>query len=180
MWRPGAAFTCRSGPFTGQIPWTALESDGDRWLPVSGLKLVERSDCLVPAARRLPEMFTTSLQDYNLKELVPYEEKYLADWLAETYQVPIGEASLKAREAVLAEQRQQINDGLLRPVKDLNLKTADMNVDSFKLLLLPAWLTHYQSAGETYPVFINGQTGKVTSERPAMGMLGWLKKITGF
>jgi hypothetical protein len=55
-----------------------------------------------------------------------------------------------------------------------------MNVDSFKLLLLPAWLTHYQSAGETYPVFINGQTGKVTSERPAMGMLGWLKKITGF
>jgi DNA-directed RNA polymerase subunit RPC12/RpoP len=165
---------------TGQIPWTALESDGDRWLPVSGLKLVERSDCLVPAARRLPEMFTTSLQDYNLKELVPYEEKYLADWLAETYQVPIGEASLKAREAVLAEQRQQINDGLLRPVKDLNLKTADMNVDSFKLLLLPAWLTHYQSAGETYPVFINGQTGKVTSERPAMGMLGWLKKITGF
>jgi hypothetical protein len=164
---------------SGTLPWNGLEKNGDYWLPVSGLKLVARRDYPVPATRRLPEILQPALHDFDFKDLVPYDEKYLADWLAETYQIPAGEASLTARQGVLEEQRQQIGDGFLTVVKDLTLKSADMIVDSFRLLLLPAWLTTYASNDKRFAVFINGQTGEVYGERPEKGVRKWIKKLTG-
>lgn len=164
---------------SGQIPWRGLESDGDRWLPVSGLKLVDRQNYPISASRRLPVTFHPALLDYDLSALVDYDDQYLADWLAETYQIPIGEASLDARQRVLEEQRQQILDGSLRPVKDLALNSTDMIVESFRLLLLPAWLSTYSSAGKRFAVLINGQTGAAHGERPERGVRQWFKKLTG-
>ncbi len=158
----------------GQVTWRCqvkarrdLWSGRETWETRQDVELVYFGDLLIPASRRLPEACRPGLAQYNLKELVPYNERYLADWPAETYQVTVGDASLEARMCAFQKEQERVKARLmLQQVRDLTFSSLGIIVESFKLVLLPAWLSYYTLDGQRYDVMVNGQTGQVTGPRP--------------
>lgn len=149
---------------SGILPWSAEIKRQKEWVVESGNRYVDLADLRVSGTPRLGKLWKKALEGYNLLESQPFEEGYLADWPAETYQVQLGDASLEAREAALIFSRQQVEDGIFEQHRNLSVNSTDLIVESFQLVLLPAWLTHYQAEdGQRVEVIINGQSGAVLS-----------------
>lgn len=64
-------------------------------------------------------------------------------------------------------------------LRDLNYSTANLSIMSFKLVLVPVWITEYVLESRTYRVIINGQAGSVYGETASQGILGWLESLFG-
>jgi len=148
----------------GRDQWTGQEI----WETRNDLELVYFNDLLVSASRRLPEACRPGLAQFNLKELAPFDERFLADWPAETYEVTIGDASLDARQFAFHKEQERVKARLmLQQVRDLSFSSLGIIVESFKLVLVPAWLAYYTLDEKRYDVMINGQAGLVSGARPS-------------
>jgi DNA-directed RNA polymerase subunit RPC12/RpoP len=164
---------------SGEIKWRGKERKGDNWVPVSGVYYLLQDDILVPASPKLPRRLAKMIQDFDLEQLVAYDARYLADWPAERYQIALAEASLLARKLIFSQLRHHpINLTGGRAIRDLGLSSRGVVVDSFKLILLPVWMAHYQVEERPYDVIVNGQNGRVRGEKAA-GVVGklvsWLR-----
>ncbi|MDD5370416.1 MAG: hypothetical protein PHQ40_15140, partial [Anaerolineaceae bacterium] len=124
---------------SGQAPWNCQRYSNRRWIPDMGANIVFFRDMLIAASPKLQTLFPHDIQGYTLSALVPYDGRYLADWPAETYQVSMADASLKAREFALEETRRQIQDAFLDETRNLTVSSAEIAIESFRLVLLPVW-----------------------------------------
>lgn len=158
----------------GQLSWACSIQKNKVWTPVHDSKILHRPDILVIATRHVPEIAVTILFTYDLRELVPFDPHYLSDWLAETYQIPVGDASLNARHQVLENEKQRIELQYESRITNLRVNSASMAVDSFQLILLPLWITRYTIKKDKFDVVVNGQTSQVIGQRPAGGMSDWI------
>ncbi len=162
----------------GELRWRYLEEVNDRWVPRNGTKVVYVDDTVVPASHTLPASLVRAgvMDGFELDGLAPYDPRYLADWPAETYRVPVADASLVARRRVYEDARTRVTYGAFGKVKDVNVSSAGLVVESFRLVLLPLWIGRYRGPdgeeGEERdrPVVVNGQTGHVTGEKPVRGI----------
>ena len=132
----------------------------------------------IPAARKLSAVFLKLIPTFELRAVKPYEPSYLANWPAEVYDIPMAEASLDARAQALARYKNDL-PVLLEPVKLISASSADMSVESFRLTLLPVWMTELPFGGRTHLVLINGLNGEVRNDLPekkekSSGLMDWL------
>lgn len=123
-------------------------------------------DIPVSAARKLGALFARALPGYHFAAAVPYDPRYLANWPAEVYQVSMADASLEARAQAAKRLRIGIKTLVGPDVENLRASSSSLMVEAFKLVLVPAWLASLPHAGRDYLVFINGQSGHVTSDLP--------------
>jgi hypothetical protein len=152
---------------------------GEEWEAKQGAEPVFFDDLLIPASKPLPEKMRESMRQFDLRGAVPYDPKYLASWLAETYQLKLSDAALDARKLALDIGREQVRRRLSGVYRDLRIGSSSMAIDSFKLMLLPFWIAHYSYSQKSkiFEATINGQTGKVFGEPPATGLkklLNWV------
>jgi hypothetical protein len=103
---------------------------------------------------------TRLLPTFNLSAVQPYDPRFLADWPAEIYDFSMSDASLEARSQAFAHFKENVPAELLR-FNSLRMSSANMAVESFKLVLLPVWMTEIPTAGETRFILINGQNGHI-------------------
>jgi len=155
----------------GAIGWQGHEwqhkQSTKRWRPISGSYSVFYDDYLVPGCETLPAgLARAAIERFDLAQVVSFERAYLAAWPAQTYEINVGDASLAARRGVMERKRRDVLARLDGKVSKIRLSTAEMAVDSYKLLLLPLWIGRYTLAGQTYTVVANGQTGAVGGKRP--------------
>jgi hypothetical protein len=138
---------------------------------------VQINDLPIPAARKLSAVFLKLIPTFELKAVKPYEAGYLADWPAEVYDIPMAEASLDARAQGLAKYKRDLPI-MLEPVKMISATSANMTVDSFRLNLLPVWMTELPFDGREHLVLINGMNGEVKSDlherKESGGLMDWL------
>jgi hypothetical protein len=133
----------------------------------------------IPASRKLSAPFVRLIRTYDLRAAAAYDPRYLVDWPAEIYDVPMAEASLDARAQAYARLKRDLPD-LLYPLRLVSSSSADMTVEAFRLDLLPVWTTEIWFEGRSHLALINGQNGKVESDRPFSrtekpgGLLEWL------
>lgn len=132
-----------------------------RWSWRSGSFRKFFDDVLVPAG--------TSLDwdtEYRLEGLVPYQEDYLAGFVAERYSVGPEDGWAAAKRiidgALHREACSRIGGDLQRNV---TVRTAYFN-KTFKHVLLPLYVATYVYGKKAYRFQINGQTGEVRGERP--------------
>jgi ribosomal protein S27AE len=148
-----------------------------RLVKEEGSHLLYEDDILVPASHKLPaELLMKEAEGFVLSEVVPYEEAYLADWPAEVYEISVSDASLVARRIAVSKAGHFINirtNALHSDVRDLQLNTSAVVVESFKLILLPVWIGRYRYQEEIYYVLVNGQTGTVRAQEPQ----NWLQRF---
>ncbi|GIK57705.1 MAG: hypothetical protein BroJett015_33680 [Chloroflexota bacterium] len=164
----------------GEIKWSGLVKKGDDWIPISGSHLPFFDDMLVPASHKTPESLTKGFAEFDLTGLVAYDARYLADWPAERYQLPLADASLIARKKALKSLRQnasRLTRGEL--VRDLRLNSQGLIIESFKHILLPLWVAHFQIEGMVYDVVVNGQNGRVHGNRPQRAVGKFFARLLG-
>jgi DNA-directed RNA polymerase subunit M/transcription elongation factor TFIIS len=163
----------------GEIRWGGQVKKGDNWVHISGNHLAFSDDLRIPASGKLDKTLQIGFATFHLDGLVAYESHFLADWPAERHTIPLADASLRARKQLLQELRRNPQRLTLEDVRNLRLGSLGLVVESFKLALLPVWLTHYKVDGETFDLLINGQTGEVVGKRPLRGVRGFFAKLFG-
>lgn len=149
------------------------------------------NDIPVAATRRLKKRLAEEIHNFNQSELQPYAPGYLADWPAATYQVNAADASLVARkyawEDVQSVVAPQLRDQVSGPFGssadvEMNLSSANMYVEVFKLILVPLWLMHYrhkEHQNRVFDVIVNGQNAHVRGETPHSGLRRFFNRVLG-
>lgn len=135
-------------------------------------------DLPIPASRKLSAVFLELIPSFELKSVKPYDPRFLADWPAEVYDIPMAEASLDARGQAYAQLKKDLPYNI-SPTKLIHSSSAKMAIESFKLVLLPVWMTELPFGGREHLVLINGQNGVVASDLPDKkakkgGLMDWL------
>ncbi|HEY6074403.1 MAG TPA: hypothetical protein VIV15_13695, partial [Anaerolineales bacterium] len=137
------------------------------------------NDLPVPATRKLAQPLGPLLPGYDLKALRAYDPRYLADWPAEVYDVPVGDASLDARSQAYHHIK-PIMVSTLTDIHLLSTSSAGMLVESFKLALIPVWITRARGPEHDEIVLINGQTGAIpggNAGQEKKGLFEWLADV---
>jgi len=137
-----------------------------RWSQASGRTTRHFDDVLVGATRTLPRKITDWLAPWDLENLVPYTEDYLAGFSSEVYQVDLDKGFNIAQkvmdDTIRGDVRRAIGGDRQR-VNSLQTRHSDT---TFKHVLLPLWSAGFRFRDKTYRFVVNGRTGKVRGERP--------------
>ncbi|MBI5943902.1 MAG: hypothetical protein HY864_06005 [Chloroflexi bacterium] len=122
-------------------------------------------DLPLPASRKLSAVFVKLIGAFDMKTIKPYDPRFLANWPAEIYDVPMADASLDARSQAYARYKDKLPH-LLNGLNIVHTSSQNLAVESFKLNLLPVWMTELPFDGREHLVLINGQSGVVASDIP--------------
>ncbi len=124
---------------------------------------VMENDLPLPASKKPSFVFLRLIESFDMKSIKPYDPRYLASWPAEIYDVPMADASLDARSWVYAKYKHKL-PLLLNNANIVHTSSAKLMVESFKLTLLPVWMTELPFDGREHLILINGQNGVVSSD----------------
>ena len=176
----GASLQLRAGyysfwTFDGavEVRWSCEvnrgSNDRPRWEPSNGVETRFFDDVLVPGIKTITLQEQHALQPFDLHAVENFDPGYLAGWPAVFYDRSLSDASLVARDEVIREMRPQMYS-LIEPGRDkrnVNIGGGEWSGMTFKHLLLPLWIGEYRFQGKNFQVLVNGQTGKVTGEKPS-------------
>jgi hypothetical protein len=121
------------------------------------------NDLPLPASKKPSAVFLKLIDSFDMKSIKPYDPRFLASWPAEIYDVPMAAASLDARSQTYKKYQRELPH-LINNSNIVHTSSANLVVDSFKLNLLPVWMTELPFDGREHLVLINGQNGVVSSD----------------
>ncbi len=163
-------FTARAG-----YDYTVKDKDGNkstatRWKRVSGDYDEFFDDETVMASKRHEDSGVKDCEPFNLKDLIPYNPKVLAGFVAERYSIGLKEGWEIAQTSINTKLEYHIDDYVKEHwncdrVDSVNFTTKFSNL-TYKYVLVPAWLSSFQYKNKTYQFAVNGQTGKVGGKAP--------------
>jgi len=161
----------RTRTVNGKTQTYTTQERRTRWTPVSGTVKFNFDDVLVPASRSVKEKYLRELEPWDLKQLKPYQDEYLAGFVAESYQLELKSGFERGQDYMdeyLTELARRDIGGDEQRVQQLNTHHSQVR---FKHLLLPVWLSSYRYKNKVFQFVVNARTGEVQGERP----LSWLK-----
>jgi DNA-directed RNA polymerase subunit RPC12/RpoP len=142
-----------------------------RWYPASGTVWNRFDDVLVIASDSLPRRYTEALEPWDLRALQPYQEQFLAGFVAESYRVDLQQgfelAQRQMQGPIHASIRRDIGGDHQR-IHSVHTRYDDI---TFKHILLPVWISAYHYQQRTFRFLVNARTGEVQGERP----YSWIK-----
>jgi hypothetical protein len=145
------------------------------------------NDLPLPASKKPSAVFLRLIASFDMASIKPYDPRFLADWPAEIYDVPMADASLDARSQVYKKYKNDLPH-LINNSNIVHTSSANLAIDSFKLNLLPVWMTEFPFDGREHLVLINGQNGVVSSDildktqkedKESGGLMGFLADLLG-
>ncbi len=119
------------------------------------------------ASDYMPDYIMDNIEPYNYKQLTDFDPKYLSGFLSEVYnngeEAYEERAHKKASDNVDALMKASLSNYVsLTPTVD----TANVEKKKVDYALLPVWIYEYKWRNQKYPIFVNGQTGKVVGITP--------------
>lgn len=136
------------------------------WYPAQGCVWEGFDDVLVLASESLPRPLTDALQPWDLEALVPYDDRYLAGFRTECYQIDLPGGFEVAKDVMEGHIRTAVRRDIGGDEQRVhNVRTRHYDV-TFKHVLLPLWISAYRYADKPFRFVINARTGEVQGERP--------------
>ncbi len=142
-----------------------------RWTAVSGQVRHFFDDVAVCASKSLPQHYAGTLTPKELKGVETFKPEYLSGFVSERYTVGPKEGFEIAKGIMDAQIRHLCTRDIGGDHQRLHTVSTKHVGVTFKHLLLPVWLASYRYQEKAYRVLVNGQTGKVTGDRP----YSWIK-----
>jgi ribosomal protein S27E len=141
-----------------------------RWQPSSGAVDHFFDDELVCASVGVDQTLLRQIEPFPTKDLVPYAPSYLAGWVVEHYQIDLVAAAQQSRARMDAELRNlcaaEVPGDTYR-----NLRVwPRYSQQTFKHILVPAWLLAFDYGSRKYQAVINGYTGRIAGQYPKSGV----------
>lgn len=137
-----------------------------RWHSASGTVDIEFDDTLVCASRSLPTPLLDGLEPWNLAELRRFEPAFLSGFMAERAVVDIHEGFATAKQKNESRIDQEIRLDIGGDEQRISWKTTEYSKVTFKLFLLPVWLSSFRYGERVFRVLVNAQNGEISGERP--------------
>lgn len=137
-----------------------------RWTSVSGHVSNNFDDVLVLASKSLPLKYTEKLEPWDLKNLVPYDDKFLSGFRTESYQVDVKEGFETAKVKMDVIIREAVKRDIGGDEQRIYSVTTNYSDTTFKHVLLPLWISSYRYKNKVYRFLVNARTGEVQGERP--------------
>ena len=140
------------------------------WFPVSGTVRESFDDIQICASANAQRELAQQIQPFGTSRgCLPYDVAYLAGAQAEHYALQLDEGYQLAQgqmEATLnsAATNQILGRGF-QQAHITHLNPSYSNV-TYKQVLLPLWLAAFTQGGKSWHYAINGETGKVSGQRP--------------
>jgi hypothetical protein len=143
------------------------------WWPLEGRHHAYYHGYLVSGSRGLRQSEADAVNPFHLPAMQRYEPYFLAGWLSEEYSIDDGQAREVCHKVFL--EREYSNVAAFLPGDEhqdlaVDTKFSKVNVD---LCLLPVYLMNYVYRGKPYRFIINGQTGKISGQKPISGKRVW-------
>jgi len=142
-----------------------------RWIPVSGYYEQFFDDVTVIGSKGITQSTVEDIYPFDYKKLINYDPRLLVGWESELYGIDV-QKGFEVAEKIMDNYIynacvQQIPGDTYR---FLEINTHKYNI-TYKHILLPIWIAAYRYNGKVYQVIVNGQTGKISGEKP----LSWIK-----
>lgn len=118
-----------------------------------------------------PPQLLHKIRPFELKALVPYDPRLLADWPAVLYRRDVEEAVEDASDEMLAKAVWKAGP-LIATESDQPAqlrRTFQVTSVTYQLVLLPVWVALVQREDRYRLALVNGQTSKVTFSSPVHG-----------
>jgi ribosomal protein S27AE len=171
---------------TLEVPWFCDVNTGTSRLPQwesrNGSQFEMFKDVIISGLRRLSHMDLAGIEPFDLNDLVEFSPDYLSGWVALTYDHPLADASLQARESVLKKVKPTLSS-LVEPnltKRNFGIGAGRWSGLTYKLALLPIYVGNYPFQGKRYRLLINGQTGKVSGKKPVDNLKATMYSVGGF
>ena len=128
------------------------------------------NDCLVQGSERHDAALLNQIAPFDTEDNLAYRPEYLAGFGAERYSIGLDTAWSSAKNRI----ERTLHDCVVQEIRwrhhadrveSLRMQTSHNDV-TFKYLMLPVWMSHYEYKGKTYHFMVNGQTGKVGGKAP--------------
>jgi predicted RNA-binding Zn-ribbon protein involved in translation (DUF1610 family) len=137
-----------------------------RWEPASGRVRHFFDDEPVCGSHGVSADLVRGIEPFPTKELVPYDTAYLAGYVVEHYQVVLFDAAQRARERM----SDHLRDLCSREVPGDTQRNLQIfpsySGETFKHILVPAWLLTYTYGRRLFQVVANGYTGAIAGQYP--------------
>lgn len=137
-----------------------------RWHHASGCVVNTFNDVLVSAGKSLPPEIITTLEPWDLRNLVPYSNGYLSGYHVEAYQLDLGKGFEQAKGVMEGGVRRSIERDIGGNRQQISVARSQYDNITFKHVLLPVWISAYRYRGKTFRFIVNARTGQVQGERP--------------
>lgn len=136
------------------------------WYSTSGNVSVNFDDTLVLASSSIPDHLASVLQNWDISNLVPFTDDYVAGFTVEAYQLALEPAFGKAQLIFKSQIEQAAENDIGGDEQRVSSVETQYGHISFKHILLPVWICSYKFANKSWRVVVNGQTGAVKGDRP--------------
>ncbi len=142
-----------------------------RWEPSSGSVDHFFDDELICASRGVDEALLRAIEPFPTKELAGYDPKFIAGWVVEQYQIDLIAAAQKSRARMDGELERMCASQVPGDThRNLQVSTSYAN-QTFKHILVPAWLLTFNYGSRNYQAVANGYTGEIAGHYPR----SWVK-----
>jgi len=181
---------CWTFDISGDVKWKGLvrvvRADNqwgggfkEEWVPRTGEQMVWHDDTLIPATHSIPAPHATDLLKFDASALAPYTAELLADVSVEVYQITLADAAVVAHARAFEAAKERILLGEASEAKDVSYNGLGIFIESYKLALLPIWVTGYRYKNTMYALYLNGQTGEGHGDVPRSGLQKLVAGILG-
>jgi LSD1 subclass zinc finger protein len=137
-----------------------------RWHSAAGQVSNIFDDVLIEASTSLNKSKLRSLEPWDLKNLVNYDDKYLSGFRTESFSVDLKSGYGEAKQRMAPEIESTIRQDIGGDRQTISSVSTTYNNPTFKHILLPVWLSAYRYNNKVYQFLINARTGEVQGERP--------------
>lgn len=136
------------------------------WWPCAGNHHTYHSGYLVSASHGLKQRDANLVMPFQMPALKRYEPYFLAGWLCEEYSLAEEDAKQVCMDEFFRREQSLVEDFLPGDTHaDVRVRTNFSRVAS-DLCLLPIYLVTYRYQGKLYRFLMNGQTGKISGNKP--------------
>jgi hypothetical protein len=137
-----------------------------RWEPASGRIQHFFDDEPICGSRGVDAGLMKGIEPFPTKDLVPYDTAYLSGYVVEHYQVVLLDAARQAREEMNDELRALCSREVPGDTQRNLEISPTYTKETFKHILVPAWLLTYTYGRRVFQVVANGYTGTIAGKYP--------------
>lgn len=146
----------------GQAQTKTRQVRKTRWSGVEGYLDKSFDDVLVMASSSLKH----SLSNWDLSNLVDYDESFLSGYESEIYTVELDKGFGSAKFHMDGSIRHWIKLQIGGDEQEITSLQSEYNNISFKHILLPIYASAFNFNGKVYSYVINGRNGDISGDRP--------------